>query len=162
MGRDSILLRLMSRSANTLSDLNNAPGTFFTLKAMEVLFAPDGMIPLYTLIRDEPKRWFSTSPRFGETRVFSPTIFRSFRVKKKRVKLRLSSSMPCARMRPPYWLAAFFPAIPAASFRFPWMAIFIIKAKFAKANYTERQYSRHYSVQLGIADSFVRPMLRPR
>jgi len=39
MGRDSILLKLMSRSANTLSALNNAPGIFFTLNASDVLFA---------------------------------------------------------------------------------------------------------------------------
>ena len=40
IGRDSILLRLISRKANTLSDLKSAPGTFFTWKAIEVLFAP--------------------------------------------------------------------------------------------------------------------------
>ena len=39
MGRDSILLKLMSRSANTLSALNSAPGTFFRLNASEVLSA---------------------------------------------------------------------------------------------------------------------------
>ena len=38
MGRDSILLRLISRKANTLSDLKSAPGVFFTLNTIEVLF----------------------------------------------------------------------------------------------------------------------------
>jgi len=43
MGRDSILLRLISRNAKTLSDLNNAPGRFFTWNAIDVLFAPRGI-----------------------------------------------------------------------------------------------------------------------
>ena len=48
MGRDSIRLRLMSRSAKTLSALKSAPGTFFSAKAMDVLFAPR------TILRDLP------------------------------------------------------------------------------------------------------------
>src|SRR5213593_738187 len=40
MGRDSILLRLMSRSAKTLRALNKAPGIFLTLKALDELLAP--------------------------------------------------------------------------------------------------------------------------
>ena len=41
-GRDSILLKLKSRKANTLSALNKAPGRFFTLNAIDVLFASAG------------------------------------------------------------------------------------------------------------------------
>ena len=40
---------------------------------------------------------------------------RVLRIRKKRVKLRLSSSMPAARMWPLYAFAAWAPAIPAAS-----------------------------------------------
>src|SRR5947209_18578887 len=39
-GRDSILLRLISRSAKTLRALNNAPETFAVENATEVLLAP--------------------------------------------------------------------------------------------------------------------------
>src|SRR6266704_4377563 len=84
MGRDSILLRLMSRSAKTLRALNKAPGIFLTLKAMDDLLAP------------------------GNTR-------RDLRIKKNRVKLRLSSSIPAARILDWYTFAACTPELPAAS-----------------------------------------------
>jgi hypothetical protein len=78
MGRDSILLRLISRSANTLSALNSAPGIFFTLNASEVLLA-------LRAARGFP-RW----------------------IRKKRVKFFLSSSIPAFRISPPWCTAVRF------------------------------------------------------
>src|SRR6266481_4247790 len=66
MGRDSLLLRLISRDANTLSALLCVHGTFFTLKAMEVLSAPGSMRRECVLVLDAfPDselrfRWFRT------------------------------------------------------------------------------------------------------
>src|SRR5271170_1335198 len=104
MGRDSILLRLMSRRAKTLSDLKSAPGRFLTLKAMEVLLAPGGM-----------RRWW---PGAEAALPFCREGFLGFpedlRIRKKRVKLRLSSSMPAWRILPEYSRAAWRLAMPAA------------------------------------------------
>src|SRR5437773_12438262 len=97
MGRDSILLRLMSRKANTLSALNNAPGIFLTLKTIEVLLAP------------------------GRER-------RDLRIRKNRVKLRLSSSIPAARILLWYTFAAWVAAIPAASLKSCWLTFFSLPA----------------------------------
>ena len=58
MGRDSILLKLMSRSANTLSALNSAPGTFFKLNASEVLSALTRRPRLSPLDQKEARKVF--------------------------------------------------------------------------------------------------------
>src|SRR5207244_8103187 len=97
MGRDSILLRLMSRKANTLSALNNAPGIFLTLKTIEVLLAP------------------------GRER-------RDLRIRKNRVKLRLSSSIPAPRILPWYTYAAWPAEIPAEYRISFWMTCFTLPA----------------------------------
>src|ERR1700692_4842251 len=106
MGRDSILLRLMSRKANTLSDLKRAPGTFFTLNAIEVLLASRGV-----------SRWWRRAeaalPFVRVTVRSDPAV--PFRIRKKRGKLVLSSSTPAWRILPEYSRAAWRPARPAAS-----------------------------------------------
>src|ERR1700683_949645 len=114
MGRDSILLRLMSRRANTLRDLKSAPGTFFTLKAMEVLLAPRGISPRKRATEDTLARLSSLSL---DPALDPPLdLALDFRIRKKRVKLLLSSSMPVCRIFPEYSRAAWGPAMPAASF----------------------------------------------
>src|ERR1700691_5091580 len=97
----------MSRRAKTLSDLNSAPGRFLTLNAIEVLLAPGRM-----------RRWW---PGAEAALPFCRDPVRDFpedlRIRKKRVKLRLSSSTPAWRILPEYWRAAWRLAMPAASGR---------------------------------------------
>jgi len=75
------------RSANTLSDLNRAPGWFFSLYAIEVLFAPGGSgagnvaQPTHFLFE------------LGRAASLCFSLWRHLRIKRKRVKLRLSSSI---------------------------------------------------------------------
>src|ERR1700722_269554 len=99
----------MSRKANTLSDLNRAPGTFFTLNAIEVLFPPP--VPLGTCRRLRLVE--AALPLLGLA--LDGDGAAPFRIRKKRVKLRLSSSMPPWRIFPEYSRAACCPAIAAAS-----------------------------------------------
>src|SRR5215475_3005508 len=100
MGRDSILLKLMSRRAKTLSDLNNAPGRFLTLKAMEVLLAPGGIIRRYAYSKQFETKGvgFPTARCFWEERGFCFRELLPLRIRKNRVKFRLSSSTPACKI----------------------------------------------------------------
>src|ERR1700722_19403921 len=118
MGRDSILLRLMSRRANTLRDLKSAPGTFFTLKAMEVLLAPRGISPR--------KRTAEEALSLSSFLPLDPPL--DLRIRKKREQLLLSSSRPACRILPEYSRAAWRPAMPAASLSLAAMTCFTLPA----------------------------------
>src|SRR5580704_3843739 len=95
IGRDSILLKLMSRRAKTLRDLKSAPGRFLTLNAIEVLLAPGGM---------RRRKLGSEAALFFFRTAFCIAAIPAFpvdlRIRKKRVKFRLSSSMPACSIFP--------------------------------------------------------------
>src|SRR5208282_2429719 len=96
----------MSRRAKTLSDLKSAPGRFLTLKAIEVLLAPGGI-----------RRWWLDAEAAVPFREAARDFPVNLRIRKKRVKFRLSSSMPAWRILPEYSRAARRLAMPAAAGR---------------------------------------------